>query len=259
MKLRHIKSVIALASILVFVACEKVVDIDLNQKDPQFVIEGMIIKGDSTQRLRITRTLNFNETEAYPVVNSANVTIVDDLGNSGIYQSIGDGWYELKNYVGTENRTYTVKILVDGKTFTASSQMPVQVPLETLLAESFPFGQDTFRAVIPLRMDPKGIANYYRFDIKKNDTVLKGVYIQDDQFSDGDYNYEPLGPGSFMQHDTVDLIMYCIDKPVWSYFNQLAVNIGGGASPANPTPMFTGGALGYFSACTKEAAQAIFP
>lgn len=240
------------------VSCEKVIDVDLNEKDPQFVIQGMIIGGQTTHRVRITRTLNFDEVQAYPVVGNASVTVIDNLGNAGVFTYIGDGTYELTGYEGMEDRTYTLTVAVDGKTFSASSTMPFQVPIDTLVSYPFPFGEDTIQTVIPFRFDPAEYANYYRMDIFVNDTVQEGIYLQDDQFDNGQESFNPVF-GDFDHHDTVRVDFFCIDKPTWSYFNQLSINTGGGATPANPTPLFAGGALGFFSACTKETKEVIIP
>lgn len=244
---------------ILIVSCQKVINVDLNKKDPQFVVEGNIIKGDSIHTLKLTKTLNFDQDQAYPIVENAVITISDDLGNKGSFVYSGKGIYTLKNYLGIEGRTYSLSISVNEETFTTSTTMPYSVKLEGLIPQAVAFGQDTFRVVVPLRFDPLGIKNYYRFDIYKNDTLLKGINIQNDQFSDGEYSFEPVGNGDFKKNDKVKVSMYCIDKPIWSYLNQLNANVSGGASPANPTSLFSNGALGYFSACTKESAEMVFP
>ncbi len=233
--------------------CEKVIDVDLNSNNPQFVIEGTIVKDDTIQRVRITKTLNFDEVTSFPGVDNATLTVIDNLGNSGVFLSVGNGEYVLPNYPGIEGRTYTLSVDIEGNQFQASSTMPTFVPIDSLLVSIFPFGQDTFRTVVPARFDPAGIKNYYQFHLFDSGVYQSGVYLQDDQFSDGNYDVQPLFGESFEPGDLVTVEMFCIDKPVWSYFNQLSVNTNGsGATPANPTSNFSGGCLGYFSARTKS-------
>ncbi len=245
---------------LTIVSCTKVIDIDLNEDDQKFVVEGFILEGDTVQRVHITKTLNFDQSTAYPVVNNATVTVLDNLGNSGTFTSVGDGWYELISYAGVAGRTYTLTISVEGKTFTANSTMPADVNMDFLESTIFPFGTDTFINVTPVRLDPAGITNYYSFQILINDTLQDGVYLQTDQFSDGNYIYEPLFGPDFKKLDTVIVRMSNIDKPVYDYFNQLSTNTNGqGATPANPVSNFSGGCLGYFSARSTDTKTIVIP
>ena len=242
------------------VSCTKVIDIDLNEEDQKLVIEGTILEGDTTHRVRITKTLNFDESIAYPVVNDAVVTVVDNLGNAGTFTSVGNGWYELTGYTGIPGRTYVLTVVAEGKTYTASSKMPDILNMDYLDVTYFPFGTDTFINVTPVRLDQAGISNYYSFDIIINDTLQKGIYLQDDQFADGNYIMQPLFGPNFKKLDTVTVRLANIDRPVYDYFNQLATNTNGqGATPANPVSNFSGGCLGYFSARTTDVKTVVIP
>lgn len=236
------------------VSCTKVIDVDLNKTDPKYVIEGTILNNTTTQKVRITRTLNFDESTAFPVVDNAVVTVTDNLGVSGTFVSVGDGYYELLGYQGIEGRTYNLTVTVDGKTFTASSTMPQLVTIDSLYYTEFVFVQDTFRSPVAAHFDPAGIQNYYQFHITRNGNKEEGVYLLDDQFTDGNLDVQPLFIDSLEIGDQLTVDMFCIDKPVWTYFNQLSVNTNGqGATPANPTSNISGGCLGYFSARTVDS------
>lgn len=249
-----------LLCLLGFISCQKVIDVDLNDKSPGVVVEGRVIFGDTIQRVKITKTLNFDESIAYPTVNNAIVSVIDNLGNGGTYTLVSDGNYELVNYPVYEGRTYTLTVSIDGVTYVASSTCPTAVDLPVLYIAEFVFASDTFRAVLPLYTDPAGESNYYFFDLFDNNEKAEGVFVQDDQFSDGGVNTQPLFGESFEPGDEIKVDMYCIDKPVWTYFNQLSVNTNGsGAAPANPTSNFSGGCLGYFSACSRATSTVIVP
>jgi Domain of unknown function (DUF4249) len=242
------------------VSCTKVIDIDLNEDDQKIVVEGFVIEGDTTQRVHITKTLNFDQSVAYPVVDDAVVTVVDNLGNTGTFTSVGNGWYELTSYPGVPGRTYYLTVVTGGKTYSASSKMPDVLLMDNLDVTLFPFGVDTFINVTPVRLDQAGISNYYSFDIIINDTLQKGIYLQDDQFADGNYILQPLFGPNFKKLDTVTIRMANIDRPVYDYFNQLATNTNGqGATPANPVSNFSGGCLGYFSARSTDVKTVIIP
>lgn len=254
---KYIVFILGLIALVQFNSCEKVIHVDLDEIDQKVVIEGVILNGDTVQRVRITRTTSFENSSGAPAIDNAVVTVSDNLGNSGVFTSIGNGWYELSGYPGVPGRTYGISVLVDGQTFTATSQMPDLVPIDSLYVEFYPFGTDTFTTLVPAHFDPAGIANYYQFHVTKNGVREKGIFLQDDQFTDGNLTVQPLFLSEIALNDTIEVTMFCVDKPVWDYFNQLSVNASNSTTPANPKSNFTGGCLGYFSARTSSTKSLI--
>jgi len=239
-------------------SCTKVIDVDINDADAQYVVEGFVTLGETTHRVSITKSLNIDESVAYPTVDNAIVILTDDLGNSQTMSLVEPGIYEVNSYPVSLDRTYTLQISVDSKVFTASSTMPQDVQLDTLETFPFSFGPTTINAIVPVRLDPEGIENYYQFKLTKNDSVVKGIYIQSDQYNDGNIMMEPIFADGINNGDTVSVEMYCVDKMIYKYFFTLLQNLQG-ATPANPTSNFTGGCLGYFSVRTKSVKQIVIP
>lgn len=248
----------SMLTLIVLSSCEKVIDIDLNSEDPKVVIEAYFYEGDSTHTVTITKTLNFDETQAFPQVNNATVTISDNLGNTAAFISNGDGTYTLNNFPGIGGRTYTLTVLVDGKTYTAQSVMAQPVIMDDLLVDLIPFGQDTFKTVVPVFQDPGGIANYYSYHVFQNGIRRGDINLQDDQFIDGNISLQPLFLSELNLGDTIRVDMFGIDKPIWQYFNQLQVNTTSGTTPANPVSNFSGGCMGFFSARTINSKTIVY-
>jgi hypothetical protein len=260
MKLFQFLSIVVLLVSGTFVmSCQKVIDINLNKKDPKIVIEANFNAGETISRVMVTKTLNFNEDAPYPTVDNAIVSVTDNLGNTQILTGIGNGLYQTNAYPIVENRTYTLTVTVDGNTYVASSTVPTAVQIDTLMVLDIPFAADTFHTLLPLRLDPAGVANYYQFDLFRNGKRLPGIYLQDDQFTDGIEIQEPIfdNDGAYVPGDTAVVNMYCIDQPVYNYFFALGENQN--TTPANPTTNFSGGCLGYFSARTVSTAAVIIP
>lgn len=258
-RIPNISFVIALFAGLFLASCEKVIDVDLNSKDPQVVIEAQFTAGETTHRVSVTRTLNFDQEAPYPTVDNATITVIDNLGIAQSLTFVGNGIYEVTNYPVIEGRTYTLTVVANGNSYTASSTVPALVQIDSLYAQYFPFGTDGFNALIPLRTDPAGVANYYQFDLYRNGKRVSGIYLQDDQFTDGIVVEQPIfdNDGEFKSGDTAVVEMYGVDRPVYDYFYALLQNQT--ATPANPTSNFSGGCLGYFSARTKDVATTIIP
>jgi hypothetical protein len=251
--------ILTLLSALCLISCEKVIDVDLNTADPKYVIEGFVTKGETVHQVKITRTLNFDESVAFPAVDNAVVVISDNAGNSETLTLASPGIYKTSSLLGVEGRTYTITVTVEGKVFTATSTLPTEVDFNGLDVIVFPFGVDTLRGLIPSRIDQAGVANYYQFDIFQNSKQIFGVNLQDDQFSDGVQNEQPIFGPDFLPGDTVRIIQYCIDKPVYKYLFSIAANTGSTAAPANPDSNFGKSCLGYFSARTQKEQTVIIP
>lgn len=242
-----------------FISCEKVIDVDLNSDDPKVVIEGTFTAGETTHNVLITRTMNFDESGSYPTVDNAVVSVTDNLGNTQVLTFVGNGNYQTTGYPVIEGRTYTLTVVAEGKTYTAQTTAPVLVPIDNLFVLSFEFGADTINSLIPMRMDPAGVKNFYQFNLFRNSKRLEGIYLQDDAFTDGIQIQQPIfdDGGEYESGDTAFVEMFTIDEPVYNYFFALLQNQT--ATPANPTSNFSGGCLGYFSARSKDTASVIIP
>ena len=241
-------------------SCEKVINIDLNSTDPQYVIEGEITNEARPYQIKITKTVNFSESNKFPAVTGAVVTISDDAGNTETLTESKSGVYETKILRGTPTRTYTLTVKHNGKTMTSVSKMPALVPLIGINTIEDQFGQAgastkvEYRAV-PLYNDPAGVKNYYRFIQVINTKLDSSFLVRNDNLSDGKQTVQPLFSrgANIYQGDSLRITMQCIDSQVYEYFYSLNASSGngpgGGSTPTNPVNNIVG-ALGYFSACS---------
>jgi hypothetical protein len=238
-------------------SCEKVIDIKLDEADQKVVVEGIFIAGETISTVTVKKSMSFDETSAYPTIDNATVTVVDNLGNSQVLTFTGNGTYQTNNYMVVEGRTYTLTVIADGKTYTATSTVPSMVEIDTLKVLQFAFGPDTLNAIVPVRTDPAGVRNFFVFHMYQNSERIDGIYLQSDDFADGIVSEEPLFGGEYDHGDTATIDMFGVDEPVYNYFFALLQNQT--ATPANPASNFSGGCLGYFSARTKHTKSLVLP
>lgn len=256
--LNNIKFVALAFSIITFMACEKVIDIDLNEQNPQYVIEGEITDEAKVHQIKISKTVNFDEPSVYPSVQGAIVTISDGAGNLETLTETKAGLYETKVFQGVPNKTYTLTVKHDGKTFTASSKLSNKVTLNgvTFLPNTRGFGNDTVPTftAIPKYIDPAGVKNFYRFIQYINGVEDKTILVRNDNITDGKTNVQqPLFSfEELRENDKYELIMQNVDETIYTYYFSLSSSLGqgpgGGTTPSNPPSNISGGALGYFSA-----------
>ncbi len=241
---------------LIFCSCEKEIDVDLKTAPPHIQIEGLV-KQDQLAMVRVSHTVDFNDNSGYPLLKGAIVKISDNAGNSEILKQDDTGWYVAENMKGVVGRKYDMSVTYEGKEYTSTSQMPPQVKLDSLTMYKI-LVMDYALPMIHFK-DPVGVTNqYYRCLVYINGKQLPDMneLVLSTEFMDGSpiHQFLPV----FTHDDDVDPIeqddeilieFQCLDKGAYTFFETLS-RIE--ESLTNPTSNITGGALGYFCACTVD-------
>lgn len=271
---------LSILSLLLLNSCTKVININLNKTDPKLVIEGVVNADSTTHYVMLTNSINFDQDIAPPIVTGATITLkevnTNTIGNYVYNDQLGK--YVLSNFLVKEGNTYELSVISNGKTYLATSTVPSRVKLDSLKFVTYPFGPTLSYTLVPMLLDPAGIANFYKFNITRDGKLISGIYVEDDLGLDGQLTKRPIFPnnndlapdtvigdikkwkkkvGNTIEiHDSiyVELEMLCIENKVYRYFLTLALNQGNqqSATPSNPDPLFSNGALGYFSAQTSQ-------
>ena len=257
-------------------SCEKVIKLDLNSENPKIIIEAPIDVDSSIHRITIKQTVNFdNEIGGVPVT-SADVT----LSNGTIsvkfnHSSNGEYIATTPKDFFSSSKSYELKVIEAGKTYTSNSSCPtVTIPLDSIgIYKQKTFGRYNYSVVALRNETPKGVPNWYQYQAKKNGVKINKILIDDDQNLDGvtvtrkpifdlpefspdtvvndlpKFKIENNGIVSITDSVELELTLVNIEYKVYRYFFNLVLNQGGrqSATPSNPDPLFTNGALGYFS------------
>lgn len=237
-----------------FAACQKVIDIDLNSTDPKIVVQANI-SDQSFCKVKLEQTINFDETNSFPKVTGAVITITDEIGNTELLTETSQGIYEGTTLQGVAGRTYTLDITTGGKTYTAVSVMPQPVEIDTLINQNNGGPFVSGKSINVKYHDPVGSETFYRFIQTVNNVEQDDIIIDTDLLADGEEVTTLIRPDNedgYQTGDTVNLFLLVIDKNVYDYFRTFQeLGDGGGfgsTSPSNPLTNINNGALGYFSA-----------
>ncbi len=247
-------------------SCEKVIDVKLNTSASKLVIEGTITDQAVQQVITLSESVPYTNSNTYPAVTGATVTVTDDNNHSWLFTETKPGTYTSSSLKGETGRTYNMNVNANNSTYNASSTMQPLVHLDSLSIKVITFGGDDFKAVEVHYKDPSAVVNQYRWVLKVNGVQIKVVYADNDRLSNGndvtnvlfysDDDNEKLKAG-----DTVDVEMQCIDKNVFNYWFTLSQQSqngpGGGVTPGNPPSNINNSALGYFSAHTTETKRIV--
>jgi hypothetical protein len=235
----------------------------LKDTEPQYVILGVITAGDSLHYVDISKTVSFSASNDFPTVSGAQVEVTDTDGNIFPFVEVEPGRYENTSKNFFAGKTYTIKVIEQGKVFEAKGTIPEIVPLLGMqfLPNQF-FGTTGF-IIVPVFKDEPNVRNYYTFRyVDVNDPKrLSNIIIRDDQISDGQFNQQPLFEGfPVNKGDTIGLEMCGIDSDVYLYyFSKIQNTNPNSGAPANPVSNWSNGALGFFSARNIQHTVQIVP
>jgi hypothetical protein len=244
-------------------SCEKVIDLKLKSSSTQYVIKGNVVAGDSIHEVSITKSIPFDQSNIFPTVDGATVTLSDDQGNSTVLTYQGNGTYLTSNFTAYTDRTYTLMIEHDENTFKASCYLPKVVPLLGVVFLKNEFFGESGKIIVPQFQDPSDVVNYYSFsyfNVNKPDKET-GLLIRDDENTNGQMNQQPLFDGFTMQpKDTIRLTMSGIAKEVYTFYYSKNLNTSGNTgAPANPVNNWSNNALGYFTAQNEQVLDFVVP
>lgn len=251
---------------LFFASCTKEIDIDLNTSSPQIVIEGSISDASGPYTVKLSKTINFSEANAYPPVSGALVIISDNTGVTDTLTETVPGLYQTHHLTGTPGNTYTLKVIAEGNQYDAISTMPYKINLDSIQFDLFADPGETgiTYAVVPLFLDPAAFGDNYRFFFSANGIPDKSYQVTNDNIGNGSINQQPFFSDDikFYAGDTVTVTMLCIDVNTYNYYYTLSQisesGPGGGVAPSNPPSNISGNkALGIFSAYTIQTRTAI--
>lgn len=282
--------------LFLLVSCEKAITFDLDEKEPKLVVEATIENGTAPV---VVLTRSFD----YYAEFSTSLIAKSFVRNAGIFVSNGTSTHKLKEYGvrlftgdsifyysndlsspatlfnGELNKSYSLRIVADGKEYTASTRIPlITKRIDSLFWKPAPSAADSNKARLMVKAtDPPGLGDYMRyFTARNSEPFYPGLNsVFDDQIIDGTtYEVEvergwdrtatrPEGFTFFEKGDTVTFKLCNIDKQVYDFWRTMEFSY---ASVGNPfsTPArvlgnISNGALGYFGGYAAQFRTVIIP
>ena len=239
----------------VSVSCQKVIDLEVNDAEPQLVIEANYDAIKEEVRVKISKTKNIFSASDFPVVAGAQVEIEDQDSNISALIDQGNGEYLLQNYTPNYGSTYVMRVSVEGQTFEASDVLPAVIPLDSLtqdFQEESLFGEAGY--IVFMNFTDPQADNFYRANRIVNGDSLNELgeqFIFDDGFSNGNSQAVPFFSTRHQVEDTIVVEFVSYSKNSFDYYTQMfeiAGESGQSAAPANPEYSWTNEALGHFAA-----------
>jgi len=263
--MKKLKILFTIFSAAVFlISCEEVLNVDLNEANPNVVIEGLITDHPGPYIVKVTMTGDYYKNQTPPAVSNALVIISDNTGSLDTLIQTSPGIYSTKTIAGVKQRTYTLTVNINGNIYTATSTLPDLYPVDSLRYTYYP-KRDLFHreGYYPLAysQEPQNTENYYMWKFFRNDTLLNSlrndIWIADDKVVKG--NIQGLEfPYVYQKFDTASVKVFSITKEAFDFYKGLEAQIrndGGffSSPPANAQGNLSNGALGLFQTSSTDS------
>lgn len=240
-------------------ACEKVIDIDLENSEAQVVIEANLIAGQNEFIVNISRSTDFFVEEPLQLIQDATVLLTNQQGDSTWVPYRDQGQYAAQ-VVAEEDMEYTLTVFLEEDVYQAVSYLPKKVeitdasfefqeasgPLEEGYIISFSF------------TDPGSSEEFYRIVTYEDNVFLNApddLQVLDDRLFNGGSTTLSLIRTAFAPGKQVTIELRTFDENAYDYFNSLSGTLGaergprgGQAAPGNPNSNWNPKVLGHFTA-----------
>ena len=287
---------ILIVSLFFFSSCERGVEFKLDEVSSKLVVEATIENGQAP-------IVYLSKSQAYFSHIDLNALANSFVHNADVYVSNGVLTHKLKEYtvpvggginfyyystdpaspanafVGELNKQYSLRIVAEGKEYTAITTIPnITRRIDSLFWKPAPPGNAPEKVSVMVRAyDQPGFGDYIRYFTKRNNEPfypgLTSVY--DDQVIDGS-SYEvqvergldrnadhPEGSSFFNRGDTVTLKVSNIDKATFDFWRTMEYTYSSVGNPfSSPTKVVSnikGGGLGYFGGYASQYRTIIIP
>jgi hypothetical protein len=289
------KRVLVLAWIFLF-GCEKKIDFQLHDQPDKLVVEG-IVENNEPPIVILSKSIGYFSEISADILNNSFVH------GAEVFVSNGSLTHKLKEYsrliannvtlyyysvdssnlstafVGQLNHQYSLKIVSEGKEYTATTTIPnLTKRIDSVWWKKPAVTTDSTKVIIMVRAtDPPGYGDYVRYYTKTNREPfyppLNSTF--DDYFIDGttyeiqvdkgfDRNLSvDFDENFFRRGDTVGLKLSNIDKTTYDFWRTMEFSYSSVGDPfSSPTKVLgniKGDALGYFGGYASQYRTIIIP
>lgn len=235
------KTFLILSLLFLVSSCEDEINVDLNTAPPRLVIDASInwFKGTTgnQQEIKLSLSAPYFDNEV-PPANNAVVVITDS--NSNTFNFIEDGAsgiYKNSNFIPEINATYSLTVVYEGETYSATETLKSVVPIDFVEQNDeggFTGDETELKAYYT---DPVDEENYYFFEFISDVPAIPTLEVYDDEFTNGNqifgfYTEEDLEPG-----DIVTIRNYGVSERFYEFmFVLLQQNGEEGGGPFETQP-----------------------
>ena len=239
MKLRQI--LIILVTALFVSACEKAINAPLKTAPPRLVIDASIDWVKNTagneQKIVLSTTTDYYSSK-FPSVSGAVVTVTNPSNTVfNFLETPGTGQYICHNFLPVIGQMYTLKIVLNGETYTASEIFTSVPKIEDKFDQNDKGGEvgDEIEVTFYYK-DNAEQPNFYLQHIAQPHSPFPELEVEDDEYTNGNIMQESFSHEKLKAGDQVDFKLYGISRSYYNYMFKLILATGNDGNPFPTTP-----------------------
>ena len=249
--------------LILTIGCQEVIPVELDIAPPKLVVDAFINWEKNTQgnnqKIILTTTTDFYANQV-PSVSNASVYITNsDNMVFSFYEKDKPGEYICTDFIPEIEESYTLTIIHDGQTYTATEKMKSVAPITDLVQNNEGGILGNSIALKTFFVDPANEENFYLFRHDYLETPKIDYFVGLDTFFNGNTFFSLSRNDKLEKEDKVAITHFGISKQHFNYL-RILLNIAGssgGAPFSSPSATVRGNVvnntninnypLGYFS------------
>lgn len=240
--MKILNKILTAAIVLFLTGChEEIIHVDLDTAPPRLVIDASIdwIKNTTgnEQKIKLSTTTGYYD-EGFPTVSGAIITVINTVNTVfNFRETSGTGEYICTDFKPVIGETYTLTIILDGETYTATETLIGTPGIEDAIEQDNKGGMAGDEIEITYYYQDDGNEyNYYLYSVIMSHVIFPQYSVENNEKSQGSltpvfYSHEDLESG-----DKVNLKLYGISKRYYNYFNKILLASGNDDRPFPTTP-----------------------
>lgn len=246
---KYIKLSVLLAVFITFIACDDKIDVDVSEGAPRLVIEASLDweKGTlgNNQTIKLSTSTPYFQNTLNTSVIGATVTVTNNDSNAVFnFTDQNDGTYTINTFIPVLNDSYTLEVLYDGETYTATENLiPISGINEVFQSLEGGFDDELLDVNITYN-DPAQLGNHYMTRLQEVGDLFPSIETRSDEFTNGNVQDEffekdddPDDPTEqFNPGDEVNIKLYGISEQYYNFITLLIEQYDSAGNPFASTP-----------------------
>lgn len=233
MKKIHLFFVIILA--IFFQSCEDVVAVDLKTAPPKLIVEASInwYKGTSgkEQKIKLTTTSDYYS-NVIPKVSGATVSIKNSSNVTfNFTENPNTGEYLCTTFIPVINETYTLTVISNGQTYTATETLKPVPPITKITQNNLGGFDGKTIEIKAFFNDPALEENYYLFGYSYQNQLLNNYFVGEDTFFQGNEFFSASQNDELKAGDKIGIRHFGISKTYANYM-KILLSVAGSSNGA---------------------------
>ena len=230
--------------ISIFLAsCEEVVDVDLDTAPPKLVIEAAINWQKGTagkqQTVKLSTTTGYFE-NVIPTVSGATIFIKNSKNEQFNFVEVQKtGRYVCSNFVPVIDENYTLTVISNGNTYTATETMKSVAPITRIEQNNEGGITGDEIEVRAFYNDPADADNFYLYKYVYSNKVTSTYYVSEDKFFQGNEYFSKSDDDDLKIGNEIEITHYGISKQYYNYMSILVSIAGSNVGGPFQTPPAT--------------------